>query len=358
MLKSIRIKNIQSHADTYLQFSPGINTIVGSSDNGKTAILRALYWARYNRPLGSDILSSYWARDKKGKVIQPMVVTIENDSGILERMKDKSSNIYGIGQPGADALKSLEAVKSDVPEEVEKFFRLSETNIQSQQDSPFLLSASAADVARYFNRIVRLDIIDKVLSGAESTRRKINADTASTEKQLTQLDKSLEDYEWIESAEAELNKLVRVEKRLESLWNDSSALTKGITEVRRLENISRSFSFIEKAKALTLKVNEIVQDISVNKKEYIRLGSSLQEYNSVSAWIGRNYNKAQPIIFDIEKIENGLKGLKTARLELNKSIVTYNDYLIEMNSVRKEIEALKKELPDICPLCGATLNKE
>ena len=66
MIKSIQIKNIQSHKDTSLEFSPGINAIVGSSNNGKSAVLRALYWARYNRPLGTDTLLSHWAVDKKG----------------------------------------------------------------------------------------------------------------------------------------------------------------------------------------------------------------------------------------------------------------------------------------------------
>ena len=66
MIHSIKIQNIQSHKDTQLEFNPGINAIVGSSNNGKSAILRALYWVVYNRPLGTDNLLSHWAFDKKG----------------------------------------------------------------------------------------------------------------------------------------------------------------------------------------------------------------------------------------------------------------------------------------------------
>ena len=42
MIKKISIKNIQSYRETELELSKGINAIVGSSNNGKTAILRAL----------------------------------------------------------------------------------------------------------------------------------------------------------------------------------------------------------------------------------------------------------------------------------------------------------------------------
>ena len=59
MIRSINIKNIQSHKDTTLEFSPGINAIVGSSNKRKKAVLRALYWAVYNKKLRTDTLLSH-----------------------------------------------------------------------------------------------------------------------------------------------------------------------------------------------------------------------------------------------------------------------------------------------------------
>lgn len=59
MIKSIELKNIQSHENTRLDFDKGINVIVGSSNNGKSAILRGLYWARYNRPLGCRLTRKF-----------------------------------------------------------------------------------------------------------------------------------------------------------------------------------------------------------------------------------------------------------------------------------------------------------
>ena len=63
MIKSLKIENFQSHKDSYLEFSNGINIISGKSNNGKTAILRALNWVITNRPQGIAFKSTF--SDKK-----------------------------------------------------------------------------------------------------------------------------------------------------------------------------------------------------------------------------------------------------------------------------------------------------
>ena len=52
MIDKIKIQNYQSHENTELELSPGINVIIGETDRGKTSILRALNWMFSNRPLG------------------------------------------------------------------------------------------------------------------------------------------------------------------------------------------------------------------------------------------------------------------------------------------------------------------
>ena len=75
MIKQINIKNFQSHKSTQLKLDPGVNVIVGSSDSGKTAIIRAYLWVVDNRPLGNAFVS-HWALDEKGKQKEPTSVSI------------------------------------------------------------------------------------------------------------------------------------------------------------------------------------------------------------------------------------------------------------------------------------------
>ena len=188
MIKSIRLKNIQAHKDSKLEFDKGINAIVGTSNNGKSTIIRALNWNRYNRPLGIDTLASHWIVDDKGNLKDEMSVTIENDFGTVTRKRTKNENQYIVND------KELNVVKSDIPLDVEQTLNLSETNIQNQQDSPFLLSETSGKVAEYFNRIVRLDVIDRVLTKAETTRRKTNQEIQVLENNIKNDEKKLEDF--------------------------------------------------------------------------------------------------------------------------------------------------------------------
>ena len=59
MIQSLALKNFQSHKDTLIKFDPGVNVIVGSTDSGKSAIIRALRWLVWNRPIG-DKMRSNW----------------------------------------------------------------------------------------------------------------------------------------------------------------------------------------------------------------------------------------------------------------------------------------------------------
>ena len=87
MLIQLVIENFQSHEKTALEFCSGINTIVGSSNSGKSAILRALYWVVYNKPGGFGF-SSHWNLDKKGALKDPVQVALQVTGAPLITRKD------------------------------------------------------------------------------------------------------------------------------------------------------------------------------------------------------------------------------------------------------------------------------
>ena len=51
--KYLHLINFQSHLNTVIELHPGLNILVGESDQGKTAIIRALRWLFYNEPRGT-----------------------------------------------------------------------------------------------------------------------------------------------------------------------------------------------------------------------------------------------------------------------------------------------------------------
>ena len=71
-LRKLTVENFQSHEHSEVIFGPGLNVIVGPSDFGKLALVRALRWLFYNEPRGANFISA-WARTCR--------VTVEMDDG-------------------------------------------------------------------------------------------------------------------------------------------------------------------------------------------------------------------------------------------------------------------------------------
>ena len=56
MIERLEIKNFQAHETLRVVFDEHVTTIVGPSDAGKSAIIRALWWLVFDRPLGTAFI--------------------------------------------------------------------------------------------------------------------------------------------------------------------------------------------------------------------------------------------------------------------------------------------------------------
>lgn len=353
MIKTLKLKNIQSHKDSEFNFSKGINCIVGSSNNGKSAVLRGLNWAIYNRPLGTDILLSSWSYDKKGNQIEEMSVEVEKENSTLIRKKSATENSYYV-----DGEK-LESIKTDVPEDVERFFCLSETNVQRQMDQPFLLSLTSGQVAAYFNKVVRLDVIDKILSNAESVRRKTKSKLEESEEKIEDYGKQIEKFEWLENAEKLIKKYENISEKEQLLTDEVNKLSDELQQVvvfsqlqNKYEKIIENKKSINEIKKLYVECNLLEESVesleeSLNKLKVLKSSKCNSDFNSAKKLISKFRESAE----NIEDVQNELNHLST-------SIENYKYYENMIFVNKKEIEDLKKQLPKTCPLCGGILNKD
>jgi len=114
-----------SHKDTMIPFSPGVNDLIGDSDTGKSAVMKALDWCIFNNPSGDEYVS-WWA----GK--EPTSVEIGIDGRKVIRKRTKSSNTYQI-----DKEEPYHAFGQGVPEDVQKIFNIQSINIHRQPDAHF-----------------------------------------------------------------------------------------------------------------------------------------------------------------------------------------------------------------------------
>lgn len=343
MIHSLSISNLQSHKQTDLTLSEGLNIICGTSDSGKSAILRALYWLVWNRPSG-DSLRSYWG----GKTAVRAVF----DNGSIERSKDKIEE-YIVN----DEIK-LHAFGLSVPDEVSKVLNLSEINVSKQMDSPFLLSSSPGEVASFFNKVAGLDRIDKAQQNVEKEIRSLTADIKYKTAEQEKLNTQLTDFNYIEKYEIRLEVLETLEEKKLMLTKNVSKFIKAYNSLVDLENELEEASEIlkfEKQVDSILGLLEQKNNIIIDAKKIIRI-QTLISNTSLQMEEYKVKLSLEPALNSLlEKIEKR-KTSTIPLLALNKLVKSIKDTVTnfeeENRNLGLQMERFKKEMPKVCPLCG------
>ncbi len=149
MIKSLDIQNFQSHQATSLEFSPGVNVLVGSNDSGKSAVIRAMLWVIRNRPRGKAFIR----HGSDGECFA--TITLDNKTGIQRYRKGSENNYCHIDPHHGEY--HLEALRSDVPPIVLDILNIKEINVSAQLDGHFLVLDSPGKIASALNDVVHLD---------------------------------------------------------------------------------------------------------------------------------------------------------------------------------------------------------
>jgi len=209
MISELQIRDFQAHEKLKIEFKPGVNTIVGASDVGKSAIIRALSWVLFNQPSGDEFIR-HGAKQARARVVV--------DDQAIVRARGKGVNTYALGE------EEFAAFGSGVPEEITKLLRVDEINIQRQHDAPFWFALSDGEISRRLNIVINLGIIDRVLGEVagkvSQTRTKLNLVT----EQLAKAKQDKKDLAFAEEMERQLLEVEEASTRFEHAKSDRMAL--------------------------------------------------------------------------------------------------------------------------------------
>jgi len=304
-LNKVSISNFQSHKESELEFTDGVNVIIGPSDAGKSAIFRAIYWVITNRPLG-DSFRSYWGGDTR--------VDLHFDDVIISRLKGDSDNQYIITNESPLVLK---AFGTDTPEEVVKLLSLDDINIQSQIDPPFLLANTPGEVAQLLNKAASIDDIDKAMSNLKSYYNETKRSKTYLEKQIIDIQEELQQYDNLPELEKLVDLFEHMVREAEMYIGQYDRLSELVDRIYSVQNELSKFKDVDNYLSLL--------------KEAL---TSLEELNYIK---GR--------VKQISDLVTKIKNIETSIIKTEKTI--------------EQLEKEYKELaPETCPLCGSPMQKE
>lgn len=341
MITSIEIQNFQSHKKTKLNFHPGVNIIVGTSDSGKSAILRAINLAVTNRPSGNSFCST-WMDKKDTSKIEIIV-----DGETLISRQEKPYKAYILKIPGKTELE-LKAFGVTVPDEIEEAFNMTEVNLQKQLDSPFLLSKTPGEVASHFNKIAKLDKIDTATSNVNSWITQLHSrigNPAIKDHPATGMIKQKDEYEKGLALFSHLSKFEIDVEVLEGMENKSEGMktreTRFLNLINSISSNQRAIDEYRHLLDLEKPVNDLLGIINernakeVKRRELYRTIVEIREVFSVvekNQIIGKIAPLLTRVLADIER----KKKLKETRQVLVYLVSDYYD----ANSKVKEKECL------------------
>ena len=357
MINSIETKNYHSHKHTKIEFCEGVNIITGASDAGKSDVLRHIKWVVDNRPSGDSVMR--WGISPEDAVFVKLVIP----EGYIAKKRQQNKVVYELEVK--DQKTTFEAVKTDVPSEIQDLINFSEFNYQSQHQSYFLLGDSGGDIAKKLNDLVGLSIIDVMFknlnSKATESRRKSEEERKRSEELKNEIDK----LSYIDDINNILKELKILIDDWEKRTKNNSRLLLLITNIK---NICKEISSYSNILGMDSDVRSILNDVEIyeTKKTKLqklsRIISSLKILNdnieAEKEWllVERDYIAIKELLgkYNLKKE----KYLRLKKVIINCMLIS--DLSKEKNELN-ELSFRKRKLlleNKICPFCQTKLTTE
>lgn len=346
MLKQLSIKNFQSHKESYLEFDPGMNVVLGSSDTGKSSIFRALYWVCQNRPSGNSFISNF----SKGTAI----ATLKVDDNSIQRKKGKGKNLYIIneGEP-------LQALRSDLPDEIKSLTKVNSLNFQQQSENFFLLDTSPGKVAKKLNEIAGLQIMDKSLYSINSKIREVKQNVKSIDKDIENLNIEINNLNWIDACNKKYSLIEKQEEDLKEHKKDLEIIEEVElkyeevqTELHKLPSVE-ALPKIEKILNLDNELYKVEKEIDSlvniidNYSIVLEKVEQLKPLENISLPDGKKY------IDNINTMQKEIKEIDSLVFSFEKNTEDHDKINLQCGLLEKSLEKFKQDNP-LCPVCGGT----
>ena len=257
----LRMENFQSHKDADFEFSEGINLITGSSDAGKSAILRAINFVFHNQPRSKAFV-------RKGTT-EARVTIWFNDGTEIQRIKG-DRNCVVITKPG-DQSQVFEKIGNELPPEAlealgnppidEKHGPLS----FSEQMAPyFLVSLSPTELPRSISELTGISHFEEAAQILGKQSRQADRQAKEAQERLSGYEIDLESYVDLDTQLSKLNELeVEAAKAQEIISKIDNAENLKAKYELVMSNGRKTSKKLKRVKAISIYEDKLTEVLSI-----------------------------------------------------------------------------------------------
>ena len=348
-ISRVRLENFQSHTDSTINLEPGINLITGSSDAGKSAILRGINWAMHNKPSGKGFI--------KNGAAEARVTLWFSDGTMIQRIKGDTRNAIVIKK--SDGTESAyDRFGNEYPEEVLDALGHPPTDDKhgpisyAEQMGPyFLVSLTPTELPRILAEMTRLDDIqdaaDLLAKRAREKDRQIKQGTERIERFISELeefsglDTDLARQEVLNKRAARVDNLASLLKAArEIVARYKEIMVQGKTETKARDRAAALAIFAPDVSTARSQADQVIAMWSV-AAQVLELDSQIQKTE-------RDLAFAQSLATgDIQETSNQLKNELTQIQKMRSTLDAYKEVMRQGAKVTKERDQAQTNLDNL-----------
>lgn len=335
-IKQLHIQNFQSHKDTTLDLLNGLNTIIGESDKGKSAVIRAIRWVILNDPQGNNMV-------RQGTKECSVTITLSDETKITRtkklsgKKKITSKNTYTIEYPNGDISENENFGVDSIPEVMDacgvKILKIDKDlveipNFLFQLDPPFLISSNGSQRSKTIGKLINANLFDSSIRDIKADILDINKKVKEKSSEYEALNENLKQYDDLEEEEKKLSKIGEFITQAEKVEKNIDTLKRYITSLQNIKlqkskcvEVINTLSNIEKAQ-----LN--IKDLELKHKESL----NLQKTSSSLKSINNNKNLLKNTISNLAHIEEAEK--------INTNLINTIDKLSKIKLLKNKIDFL------------------
>ena len=391
---NLSVKDFQIIKNASLTFGPGLNAIIGQSNNGKSALFRAAKSCIYNEPGTTSI--------RNGCSSYAVGLQMNGHTVIYQKGKESIYKIDGNVFQKVGRTQLPEVASSLNIRELNLNGSNEQLNFWDQMEKPFLLDRSETELFRFIVDSGKDNNITLALKTLVSDRQGITKEINMIEGMLSQSDITIQNYkDKLVNSDNILdtcNKIIQLGPEIKRLESSETCISKrkelsdGLFKVNlELSDLNKLLLDVEpmqeslltkyKKSDLVDKIvnsyrqkQKLLNDINlrINKYEFIgdiTLNENLNKYNLLNNIVSRHHELSGKLS-DINKIkipevssdfnENAEKLSKLIQIldRRNTSFSNLSKVKDSINEYDLKIKSLKEELDGIgvCPICGQPIH--
>jgi len=351
LISEIILHNFQIHKDLHIKLQPGVNVILGDTDAGKSAIIRALKLILDNQPRsGESIFQNKHNKD-------PLSIEIVHANG--SRVKREKRRYYLNGE-------LLKAFGTDTLAPIKELFPLKDINWQRQLEPHFLVLQTGGGATKLLNastgmedqELLIKEVKTKITESKSNIKRisKNNEEHKETIDRLQNVNRFMDDALYIKAEIDQYYDLTNTNKELRIILDKIYQCRKNRINIKiindRLKDITTIESGIKSIKGKKAIIAGL-QDLLNHLKE-----AQIEVHNK------RIYNKRlHSINLIIEKHNQFFKTTSIIK-QLFKLIQQIQQIKKDKIAAKKEYKRLEKKLNNYllelgyCPTCGRSITEE